>query len=41
MSWGFVVDYVALNSHPLESREAILGQVEPDLLDRGWRVFGP
>ena len=41
LTGGFGVDFWALNSHPFESPEAVLGQVEPDLLDRGWRVFGP
>ena len=40
MTVGFVVDFETLNTHLLESREAVLDQVEPDLLDREWRVFG-
>jgi len=41
MTGGFVVDFEALITQPLESREAVLDWVEPDLLDRGCRAFGP
>ena len=40
MPGDFVVNFETLNTHPLESREAVLDQVESDLFDRGWRVFG-
>jgi hypothetical protein len=41
MPGGFVVDFEALGVDSLESREALLDQVDPDLLERGWRVFRP
>ena len=40
MPGDFVVDFETLNTRPLESREAVLDQVEPDLLDRELSVFG-